>query len=307
MSTYVGIDVSKDTLDVCLAGARQTSRHPNTLSGVESLALELKQATLVVMEATGGYEQAMVQALLRHSIPVSVMNPKRVRDYARSRGRLAKTDQLDAKLLAEFGQIMQPALTPAVPQDLTRLKALSAYRQDLIKTRTAYKNRLKQTTDAFIRQQIQALLEALKIQFEQVETELTACIESSQALQAKAQVLAQVKGVGPALTRTLLGQLPELGTVDAKKIAALVGVAPFNCDSGLFRGKRRIWGGRKTIRPILYMAANIARRFDPMMNSFYQKLIDAGKPFKVALTACMRKLLVILNAKMRDHLATLPT
>lgn len=307
MSLYVGIDVSKDSLDVCLDPARPVARRPNTPSAAESLALELQQATLVVIEATGGYEQTIVQALRKHKVTVSVVNPKRIRDYARSTGRLAKTDTLDARLLAEYGQVIQPAPSCALPDEVVRLKVLSAYRDDLLKTRTAYINRLKRSSDSFVQQGIHTMLETLKRQLDQVEQEIQTRIEQSAVLREKAQVLTQVKGVGPALSRVLLSHLPELGTLSQKKVAALVGVAPFNCDSGLFRGKRRIWGGRKAIRPVLYMAANIARRFDSMMAAFYQRLIDAGKPFKVALTACMRKLLVILNAKMRDHLATLPS
>jgi transposase len=306
MSGYVGIDVSKDYLDVSLDPARPAARRPNTPSAAESLALELRSATLVVLEATGGYEHTIFNALLQQGVPVSIVNPKRVRDYARSRGRLAKTDQLDARILAEFGQIMQPEPTPASPPDLLRLKALTTFREDLLKTQTAYRNRLKQTHDTFIQTEIKALLETVKTQLAQLEDEMKRCIATSQNLRPKAQVLGAVKGVGPILTCALLSHLPELGTLNAKQIAALVGLAPFNCDSGRSRGKRHIWGGRKAIRPTLYMAANIARRFDPRMTDFYQRLLDAGKPFKVALTACMRKLLVILNAKMRDHLATLP-
>lgn len=307
MSTYVGIDVSKDFLDVSVDPARPVARRLNTPSDTASLALELRSVSLVILEATGGYETTIFNALLQQGVPVSIVNPKRVRDYARSRGRLAKTDQLDARILAEFGQIMQPEPTHASPADLLRLKALTTFREDLLKTQTAYRNRLKQTSDSFIQTEIKALLETVKAQLAKLEEQIKRCISSSQNLRPKAEVLTAVKGVGPVLASTLLSHLPELGRLNPKAIAALVGVAPFNCDSGRSRGKRRIWGGRKAIRPILYMAANIARRFDTMMSAFYQRLIDSGKPFKVALTACMRKLLVILNAKMRDHLATLST
>jgi len=302
MQEFVGIDVSKEWLDVhCLPSGREW-RVKNEAVDIEPLAAKLKQAERVLVEATGGYERVVTETLRQYGIEMWVVNPKRVRDFARSTGKLAKTDQLDAQVLAAFCATMTPKTQKF--DTCLELKALQAHRQDLVKLMTMQKNRLQQNRAGQIRESIQRLLGALKVELQAVEEQIKGVIQASPQLQSKAQVLESVKGVGFVLSSTLLAQLPELGYLDGKEIAALVGVAPFNCDSGLYRGKRRIWGGRQDVRHMLYLGAFIARRYDPHMKAFYERLRAAGKPFKVAMVACMRKLLVILNAKVRDHLQT---
>lgn len=300
MGDVIGIDISKTHLDGFSSQQQATWRVENTPQGHQILLRQLQNASMIVFEATGGYDQALFEALQQAKLPVYRVNPKRVRDFARSTGRLAKTDKLDARVLACFGIAMTEQLK-ATPIPLCRqLKPLNAQRQDLVKQRTAQKNRLKQTCDALIQTQIQAQLTLFAQQIAEIEQAMQRCIEANALLQQQAQVLLAVKGVGPVLASALLSDLPELGQVTAKQVAALVGVAPFNCDSGTFRGRRRVWGGRASIRHILYMAVTAARRYNPVIKAFYERLRLAGKSYKVAMTACMRKFLVILNAKMRD-------
>jgi transposase len=304
MQEFVGIDVSKSAIDIYYLQTGQRQRLDLEPSCLVALASELPKTSQVLIEATGGYERQIVSALREAGIFVRVVNPKRVRDYARSRGILAKTDILDAQVLAEFAQCM-PLTTHRQPtQQEQRLKRLNARRQDLVKMRTMEKNRKKQAQDEpQVLKSIQAILFSLEQALQEIEKELQACIAEDSALQEKASILRTVPGVGPVLVQTLLAEMPELGEVDRRAVAALAGVAPFNCDSGLYRGRRKIWGGRQNVRNALYMAAFSAKRYDPKMKTFFDKLIAQGKSFKVALTACMRKLLTILNAKMRDHLS----
>jgi transposase len=302
MKTIVGIDVSKDFLDGFSLADNASWRVPYQQSQLEALSVKLKGADLVVVEATGGYQQALVSHLQDNDIPVTVVNPRRVRDFAKASGLLAKTDKLDARVLALFGQVFAPVPQMPCDEPVIQLKALVTYREDLLKMTTAQKNRRKQIKSPALIDSIQRSLAFLTHEIAMLEKAIQASLKADDQLSAKATVLNRVKGVGPVLTATLLGQLPELGQVDHKPIAALAGVAPFNCDSGRFKGKRKIWGGRANVRKTLYLAANIARRCDPAFNAFYEKLRNAGKPFKVAIIACARKLLVILNAKMRDHL-----
>ena len=295
--TYVGIDVSKDTLDVFLpiGDKAETSRLSNKPGEVSDLVQRLKNVSLVVLEATGGYEKLLLSNLLASHIPVHVANPKRVRDFAKAQGKLAKTDAIDAQVLSEFGQHFHETLSRANEPSCPKLAELCAYRQDLVSMKTAVSNRLKQAGEEarrFLQQDFDHLSTQLKQVDKEIETLLEACPETP--------ILKAVTGVGTTLTSMLLAFVPELGQVSSKQIASLVGVAPFNCDSGVMRGKRRIWGGRKQVRTILYMAANSARRYHPEIRGFYERLREKGKPFKVALVACMRKLLIILNAKLRD-------
>jgi transposase len=296
---FIGIDVSKDWLDVCSLGrASVAARHPTLPSAAHALAHSLKGVTLVVVEAIGGYERVIVEALQEQGIAVHVANPKRVRDFAKSVGRLAKTDTIDAHILARYGQALNESLRRCCPQAHPELAALCRYRQDLVAYRVAVKNRL-QWAHAVVRVYLSEELQGLNQRIKGLEGE----IERLSRLTAQRAVLGGVKGVGPSLVSMVTAFLPELGKVNQKEIASLVGVAPFNCDSGQMRGKRRIWGGREAVRSVLYRAATSARRFDPMMKAYYDGLRERGKPYKVALVACMRKLLVILNAKMRDYYA----
>jgi len=304
MGDVIGIDVAKDKLDIYSLNTNASWCVGNTTSEHEALVLRLADAQLIVLEATGGYEQDVANELKRAGLPVAIVNPKRIRDFARSTGALAKTDKLDAKVLALYGAVLKPAVKPANDPASQRLKYLNAHRQDIVKLITAQNNRSKQAKDPFIRDSIQAIQAHLEAELAHVDQEIKACIQTNTALQEKAKVLDAVKGAGPVLQATLLGDLPELGHLDRKQIASLVGLAPFNCDSGTLRGRRKVWGGRAHIRRILYMGANNARQYNPQIKSFYERLIAEGKPYKVAMTACMRKLLTILNAKMRDHLQT---
>ena len=309
METFVGIDVAKEKLDVFVLPTDAFWTACNTAAGQKELCEKLSKMApqLIVVEATGGYEKGIVSALQEAGLPVSVLNPKRIRDFARSKGILAKTDQLDAKVLAMYGETIKPSVNAIPDKGSQRLKQLNAHRQDLVKQMTAQKNRSKQTSESFVEQSIEATLKHLKEELQSVMKEIKVCIHSNKELKGKSKVLEAVKGSGPTLQATLLGDLPELGCLDGKQIASLVGLAPFNCDSGYMRGRRRIWGGRSQIRHTLYMATTTARQFNPVIQAFYQRLIEQGKPYKVAMTACMRKFLVILNAKMRDHIQATST
>lgn len=302
MSHVIGIDVSKAHLDIYCLETQSAWTVANSPENFADWVSRLRADSLVVLEATGGYEQAIFSYLNQQGISVALVNPKRVRDFARATGQLAKTDQLDARVLALYGATVQPAPCQPVDAATRRLKQLNGYRQDLVKSITAHQNRARLATDGFIQEGLSLISSQLKVQLALVEKEIQQWIGQEETLREKAKVLQTMKGVGPVLISTLLGDLPELGHLTGKQISALVGVAPFNCDSGLYRGRRKIWGGRRSIRRILYMAAHVARQFEPRIQGFYQRLVDSGKPYKVALVACMRKLLTILNAKMRDHL-----
>jgi transposase len=297
---FVGIDVSKAELEVALGPEGELETFANAPQGLRQLVavLQRRSPTLVVLEATGGYETAAVMALAAVGIDVAVVNPRWVRDFAKATGQLAKTDRLDAQMLARYAQAVRPQ-PRALPDELTReLQALVTRRHQLVQMLTAEKNRLG-TAPASMRRQIQAHIKWLQKQIARLDDELDQCVRSHPVWQEQEQLLRSVKGVGPVVARCLLAELPELGTLDGKQIAALVGVAPLNCDSGKHQGRRRIWGGRKRVRAMLYMAVLSAVRHNVVIRPFYQRLLTAGKRPKVALTACMRKLLVTLNAILR--------
>lgn len=304
--SVIGIDVSKTTLDWFHSGSGETRQFPNTRQGFTKLLKGLGPDNIVILEATGGYERGIVKALHQAKIPLAVVNPKRVRDFAKSLGKLAKTDCLDARVLAQFGTAVSVRLQEAPTPEVEQLNRLNAYRQDLKLSWVQYRNRLQQADEPWVRESLQQVLNGLKEQLKATDKQSAKVIQSASALKEKAQLLLSVAGVGEVLTAMLLGNLPELGHLSGKEVSALVGVAPFNCDSGQLRGQRKIWGGRKEIRNVLFMAANRARIHDPEMNTYYEQLRARGKAFKVALVACMRKLLVRLNAKMRDFLLENP-
>jgi transposase len=296
---FVGIDVSKAELEVAWGPQGELETFANAPQGLRDLmaVLQRRSPTLVVLEATGGYETAAVIALAA-GIDVAVVNPRWVRDFAKATGQLAKTDRLDAQMLARYAQAMRPQ-PRALPDALTReLQALVTRRHQLVQMLAAEKNRLG-TAPANIRRQIQAHVKWLRKQIARLDDELDQCVRSNPLWQEQEQLLRSVKGVAPVVARCLLAELPELGMLDHKQIAALVGVAPLNCDSGKHQGRRRIWGGRKRVRAMLYMAVLSAVRHNLVIRPFYERLLAAGKLPKVALTACMRKLLVILNAILR--------
>ena len=304
---YVGIDVSRDVLDVALAPAGDSWRVRNTMEDIGELAARLapRQPTLIVLEATGGFEATVAAVLATAGLPVAVVNPRQVRDFARSVGRLAKTDRLDAQVLARFAEAVRPtprALPDAAAQ---RLSALCSRRRQLIEMLTAEQNRLPRA-DPAVRPNVEAHIRWLRQQLAHLDDELGKAVRESPIWRRKDDLLRSVRGVGPVLSTTLLAELPELGQLTRKQIAALVGVAPLNRDSGTMRGKRSTWGGRAPVRRVLYMAALVGTRCNPALRRFYQHLLQAGKPKKVALTACMRKLLVTLNAILRDGTPWVP-
>ena len=301
-AVWVGIDVAAAQLDVAVRPTAEQWRVAYSDAPVAALVTRLQALapTLVVLEATGGREAPLVAALGVAGLPVAVVNPRQVRDFAKATGRLAKTDALDARVLAHFAEAVQPPVRP-LPDACTReLQALLARRRQLIEMLTAEKNRLS-TTSGRIRGQVQEHIRWLEQRLHDLDRELGQAIQASPAWRAKEELLRSVPGVGPVLTTTLLADLPELGTLDRKQIGALVGVAPLNRDSGTWRGHRTIWGGRAPVRTALYMGTLTATRANPVIRAFYQRLVQAGKPKKVALTACMHKLLVILNAMLRTH------
>ena len=299
-AVVVGIDVSKARLDVACSDRADAWSEDNTAAGVGALVprLQALRPTLVVLEATGGYERAAVAALAAAGLPVVVANPRQIRAFARAVGQLAKTDQLDAAMLARFGAQVRPSPRALPDAQAQALDALLTRRRQLIEMLTAEKNRLAAAVPA-VRRGITQHIRWLERQLDDVDGELGALIEASPLWRAQDDLLQSVPGVGPVLSRTLLGELPELGRLTHKQIAALVGVAPMARDSGTWRGRRGVTGGRAPVRTALYMAAVTAAHHNPTIRVFYRRLRAAGKPAKVALTACMRKLLTILNAMMR--------
>ena len=298
----VGIDVSKSVLDASVYPSGNTWRVEHTLAGMAALAEELTdlRPTVVVVEATGGLEMSLTAALGVARLPVVVVNPRQVRDFARATGRLAKTDKLDAQVLAQFGAMVRPQIRPLPDAARLELRALVTRRQQLLEMITAEKNRLRRTTPG-VRQRIEVNVRWLREQLKELDRDLGDFLKSSPLWQEEARVLRSAPGVGPIVTATLIARLPELGSLNCKQVAALVGVAPFNRDSGTFRGKRKVWGGRGPLRTTLYMATLVATRHNSVLRAFYQRLCAAGKPKKVALIACMRKLLVILNSMIKQH------
>ncbi len=298
---FIGIDVSRDTLQVASSIHPRTWQHPNNASGIEALCTELLglSPALVVLEATGGYEFEAACALQAAGLAVAVVNPRQARDFARAMGALAKTDSLDAHSLAEFARVVhqhpqrERFVKPLADAQLQQLQALVLRRRQLVGMLTSERLRLR-ICHASTRPSIEFTIAFLKAQIEDIETECAGHVQAHH--EALAQALGSVKGIGPATIATLVAELPELGTLTRQRIAALVGVAHLNHDSGLMRGKRAIYGGRSDVRKALYMATLVAVRHNAALRTFYQRLVGAGKPKKVALVAAMRKLLGVLNA-----------
>lgn len=297
----VGIDVSKAMLDAAVLPGREESQFANDANGIEGLTKKLKSMAvdLVVMEATGGYETAVATALVASGLRVAVVNPRQIRDFAKATGRLAKTDRIDAQVVAGFGQAIEPEIVRLPDEDARELEALLLRRRQLVAMRVQEANRLGLVQGA-MRKSIKAHIEWLEKEIDKLDVDLTAGLRKSPAWRAKDELLRSFKGVGPITSGTLLVALPELGQLDRRAIAALVGLAPFNCDSGTMRGRRSIYGGRSQVRTLLYMAATTAIRYNPVIRTFYERLKSRGKPHKVAMVACMRKMLTILNAMVRQ-------
>jgi transposase len=292
---YVGIDVAKARLDVAEGPEASPWQVANDEAGISRVvdSLQALAPALVVLEATGGWELPLVAALAAAGLPVAVVNPRQVRDFARATGRLAKTDRIDAKVLAHFAQAVQPRPRPLPQGQAQELLAFLARRQQLIQMLTAEKNRLR-TAPLPLRQRLQTHIRWLEPELAAMDQHL------GKLVREKEDLLQGIPGIGPVVSLTLLADLPELGTLSHKQLAALVGVAPLNWDSGTLRGKRKVWGGRARVRAALYMATLVATRHNGVIKAFYQRLCAAGKAKKVALTACCRKLLSILNAMLRD-------
>lgn len=300
--SYVGIDVSKAQLDVAIRPIGHRWQVPYTQEGVQKLVsrLDTLQPTLVLLEASGGLELPLVAVLAAVSLPVVVVNPRQVRDFARATGKLAKTDVLDAEVLAHFADAVRPASRPFPDAEAQALAALATRRHQVVAMLVAEKNRLGTATGA-VHPRIQTHIAWLERELVDLDRDLGEALHQSPLWREKENLLRSVPGVGPNLALTLLAYLPELGTLDRRRIAALVGIAPFNRDSGTLRGRRTVWGGRARIRGALYMAALVASRHNQVIRAFYQRLLAAGKPKKLALTACMRKLLAILNAMLKHR------
>jgi transposase len=296
----IGIDVAKAHLDVAARPAGEQWQVPTTEGGIAGLVERLQRLApqLVVLEASGGWELPLVAALAEARLPVAVVNPRQVHDFAKAVGQLAKTDQLDARVLAHFGEAVHPAPRPLPDADAQALAALLARRRQLVAMQTAEQQRLG-TARPPVRARIEAHLAWLAQELADLDDDLGHRLRASPLWREREDLLRGVPGVGPVVATTLVAELPELGHLDRKRIAALVGVAPPARDSGALRGRRLIWGGRGRVRAALYMATLVASRHNPVIRAFYQRLLRAGKAKKVALTACMHKLLLILNAMVR--------
>jgi transposase len=298
---FVGIDVSKAQLDLALRPGEGCSV-PHDEAGITSLVDRLRalSPTLIVLEATGGLELPLTGALAAAGLPVVVINPRQVRDFAKATGKLAKTDLLDAQLLAHFAEVMRPLPRPLLDEQTQALGAIVARRRQLIEMLTAEKNRVSRAPQP-IRTRLRAHIAWLEQEVARTETDLGQAIRDSPVWREKEDLLRSMPGVGPVLATTLLADLPELGTLNQKQIAALVGVAPPNRDSGTLGGISTVWGGRAHVRATLYMSALVATRYNPVIRAFHRRLCAAGKAKKVALTACMRKLLIMLNAMLKQR------
>lgn len=299
----VGVDVSKGTLDFTVGDHNHTRSIKNTEEQIVSKlikSIKNPKTTIVVMEATGGYEERLVKLLHEHSIALAVLNPRRVRDFAAGIGKDAKTDPIDAQVIAFYGQVVKPAAQMAKSAKDQKLKALVERRRQLLELINQENNRLQQTTDLEIREYLQQTLETLRKQVKTIDARLAKCVQENTANTRKVEIMDSVKGLGPVAISTLLAELPELGELNRGQIAKLVGVAPMNKDSGQASGRRRTFGGRSYVRRVLYMATLVATRFNPKIKAFYQRLVAAGKPKKVALTAAMRKLVTILNTLIKN-------
>lgn len=301
-NVFVGIDVSKKRLDVALWPIRKYFFEPNTDAGIQALVESLQelQPQLIVLESTGGYEIPVALALVQAQLPAVIMNPRLIRDFARSTGKLAKTDKIDAQVLAHYAAVIQPELRSWKEVELLELQSLLGRRRQLQEMVMMEENRLHMATPR-VRPSVESAVQHLQKLLADLDREIDDCIRRTPLWQEKAEILQSVPGIGPVTAMKLIAYLPELGHLDRQEVAALAGLAPINWDSGQQRGKRRIRGGRPEVRRALYMSALVAAQYNPLIRAFYQRLKENGKPFKVALTACMRKLLIIINAMLKHR------
>jgi transposase len=302
-SSFVGIDVSKDRLDVHVRPSGQTSAVARDGKGLERLTNELRDLTpaLIVLEATGGFEITVAAALASAGLPLAVVNPRQIRDFARATGRLAKTDSLDAQIIALFAERIRPDPRPIADADGQALAELMARRRQVVEMIGMETNRFRQARNPRVQRTIEATLKTLEAQLAELDRDINDSVRGSPIWRAADDLLTSVPGVGDVTSRTLIADLPELGQLDRRRIAALVGVAPVNRDSGQMRGRRTIAGGRTDVRSALYMATLSATRWNPVISQHYKSLVERGRPKKVAVVACMRRLLGILNAIIRTR------
>jgi transposase len=300
---FVGIDVAKDRLDVHLRPGGEVFSVARDGEGIEALIARLRgvRPTLVVLEATGGFETVVAAALSAAELPLTVVNPRQIRDFARATGRLAKTDAVDAAVIAHFAEAVKPQARPVPSAEARLLGELVARRRQLIEMMTAERNRRRQLTSKRLIKGIDRILAALQSQLTELEQDIDDMVRGTPAWREKEDLLVSVPGIGPRIARTLIADLPELGSLGRRQVASLIGVAPFNRDSGKWRGRRTIAGGRASVRTALYMSVLVSIRRKLPLAAVYQRLRAAGKPAKVAIVACMRKLATILNAILRDN------
>jgi len=304
--TCAGIDVAKDHLDLAIrfeSGEVEARRFENDSEDIDQLKERLCEIDpeRIVLEATGGYERPVSAALAAAGLPVAVVNPRQTRDFARATGRLAKTDEIDARVLALFGERVRPEIRPASPEDQEVFSALVARRRQLLEMKAAEENRLGTASSEAVRSDIEEHLAFLEQRLEETERQIEKTVENSPLWQEEEELLCSIPGVGPATAHVLMAELPELGEANRQEIAKLVGVAPLNRDSGKHRGERSTWGGRASVRKALYMATLAATRCNQRIQEFYNRLVDRGKAKKKALVACMRKLLVIMNTMIKNE------
>lgn len=302
-STFIGIDVSKARLDIAIRPLGESESVSNDEAGIKALVKRLGEIrpALIVLEATGGIERQLTRALANAELPVVVVNPRQVRDFAKATGQLAKTDAIDAAVLARFAEAVRPAVRPLPDEVSLELRALITRRRQIIEMIVAERNRLSGAAKR-VKKRIDAHILWLESELQRVDQDLDQRIRQSPIWQEKEDLLKSVPGIGPVTSRSLIADLPELGQLNRKQIAALVGIAPLNRDSGTLRGRRGIWGGRADVRAALYMAALVASRSNPVIRAFYTRLRNAGKPTKTALVACMRNLLTILNSIIKHKM-----
>lgn len=302
-SKFIGIDISKNKLDIACAAGQAVTTIGNDEREIKAWIQSLDETTntIVVMEATGGYESLLVKLLHQHHLALAVVNPRQVRNFAIGIGCDPKTDAIDARVLARFAEVVQPLPQLASSDEQAKLGALVERRRQIIDLTNQEKNRLQQTTDRDIRESIETVLKSLKQQLQTMDERIATAVAADEANARKIEILSSVKGVGPVTVSTFVADLPELGKLNRQEIAKLVGVAPINKDSGQTSGKRKTAGGRASVRSVLYMATLAATRFNETIKTFYQRLLAHGKPKKVALTAAMRKLLTILNTLVKTN------
>ena len=301
-NVFVGVDVSKERLDVAVRPSGEHNSFTNDEAGIAQMTdcLGRLSPEMILFEATGGWQMNAVNALAARRLPVVIINPRQVRDFAKATGQLAKTDTIDAGILAHFAEAVRPEIRELKPLEARKLEALNTRRRQIVEMLTAERNRLI-TAPEWTRGDIEEHIAILKKRLAAINKDIDKLIRQSPLWREKDKILKSFPGVGPVTASTMLSDLPELGTLNPKAIAALVGVAPLNCDSGNYQGRRKIWGGRACVRSLLYMCAKTAVRCNPVIRGFYERLIGAGKLRKVALTACMHKMLIILNAMIRDQ------